>query len=756
MEIPDVFETGGTLTLGQLTPGLSASLAVGDFTGYIDEMRIWDRPQNPTIVTSNFRVTVDESTSDVAHNWNFNEGTGLTAYDRAQSDNLLPVDSAASPKWVKSDLDLSNDVQLDAPQMTSQDQINAATLTAAQQTCANLIGSFSLNAVGSSMATLTTVYEALCVQELSTTNDTSQVAAILASVADLYMSVDNTSTNPIQDLCNQAGLATFVGASGTSCVSCVFGTVENGTCVCYDTHWGTSCDEACPIGDFGACNNFGICDESTGNCNCHPRHYTDASSVEDFWTKQVAGNKITTPSSYVCNTCTGDWVGKSCEFAKAESKSSSSYTGMAFGSYITTFDGVSFTHVTPGTYTMVRSGNNEVQSLFVPCPGEVKCRYMKELAVSNGKGTINIQTGEDGGNMTVLVDGHEILYPSTESAGGLSVKWDKEPYIEVTFDGSSIVAYDSPQGLVTSAKITSNHAKNNEGMFGKADKNWVKDLQCQDEPSDLTDSEVTVDYAGKCLAERFVPVDSIIADEYGREPALATAGYSLYLSGNQQMELSGFDVEQGLTEFTYSYWFKSEATSRKRSTASYTILTIDVGTSPIIFKVDSGYLSIDWDQSYTTDLAVNTFTWYYIAFSWKNDGTAYIFLITDQVVQEKMLMNVQVGSTINMQTITMTAASTSPLTVDCMRSWTTARSVDQSNTDKDTYCGAVGTDKSLMMVMAFDAGTGNTTTMTTYHTNAGTSSGTVSGSTNTAITGTGKYFLNFKFQSTFIMCFIDS
>ncbi|XP_060596109.1 uncharacterized protein LOC132750181 [Ruditapes philippinarum] len=42
-----VFTNGGTLTLGQITPGLDVDIAMGDFTGYIDEVRIWSRPHNP-------------------------------------------------------------------------------------------------------------------------------------------------------------------------------------------------------------------------------------------------------------------------------------------------------------------------------------------------------------------------------------------------------------------------------------------------------------------------------------------------------------------------------------------------------------------------------------------------------------------------------------------------------------------------------------------------------------------------------------
>ena len=738
MIIPDVFSTDGTLTLGQLTPGLGVNLAVGDFTGYIDEVRVWNRPHNPTIVTDNVRVTVDASTSDVYHTWNFNEGTGLTAFDRANTDNFLPVDTAAQPRWVRSDLDLSTNEKIDAPQMTTQDEINALALANANSQCSNLINSFSLNVVGSNMATLTTVYQALCVQELSTTNDTSQLQAVLASAADLFLGSNVNATNPLQDLCNDIGLATYIGASGSTCISCVFGSVVNGSCVCYDTHWGTSCDTSCPTGDEGACNSNGLCDDNTGECNCHPRHYTDADSVVDFWKKQVSSTSMGMTTNYVCDLCTGDWVGKSCEFAKSTPKSTSTYTGMAFASYLTTFDGISFTHVTPGTYNLVKAGKNAVQALFVPCSGDVQCRYMKELAVTNEKSTINIQTSPDGGNLTVIVDGVEVFYPSTETSNGLELLWDKDPYIEVKFEGSSIVAFDSPQGLVTQSQITSSHAKQNQGLFGKADKDWVKDVQCSSEVVDKLDDEVDLDYAGACMTGLYVPATSVIADDFGNEPLLSTAGYSLYLTGDQEMSINGFTVDQGVQELTFSFWFKSEASSRKRSTASYTIMTIDVGGDSIIFKVASGRLELEWGQTYTTSLDVNTFTWYYIAFAWSDDGTAFIYLITDTAVLEEALTNVQVGATINMQSITMTAATSSPLTVDCMRSYTTSRSADQANSDKDAYCGATGTDTSLMMVMAFDEGTNDTTSMTTYHT-SGTNAGSVSGTTSTTLTGTGMH-----------------
>jgi hypothetical protein len=72
----DVFTNGGTLTVGQIGAGVTTLAPIGQFNGYIDEIRMWTRPNNPSIVKNNWRKDVSEKTPDLFAAWSFSEGTG--------------------------------------------------------------------------------------------------------------------------------------------------------------------------------------------------------------------------------------------------------------------------------------------------------------------------------------------------------------------------------------------------------------------------------------------------------------------------------------------------------------------------------------------------------------------------------------------------------------------------------------------------------------------------------------------------------
>ncbi|WAR26299.1 hypothetical protein MAR_012003 [Mya arenaria] len=737
-EIPDVFGGPGTLTLGQVTPGLSASISAGDFNGFIDEVRVWSRRHNPSVITENFRITVTDTTSDVSHSWNFNEGTGMSAYEHFSGSAMVPVSVAEAPKWVKSTLDLSQKQEFDIPQMTSSDTQNAEALAAAVDTCSNLIGEFSLNAVSSDMDTLMSVYEALCVQEIVNSNDTEQAAAIMASMADLYTSLTNSTDSPIQGLCNVIeSLSSYIGAGGANCTSCNFGNFnEDGVCVCLDSHWGNSCDTICPVTDNGACNSHGVCDTVSGECNCHPRHYSGESTVEDYWKKFISGESLSVDAEYACGICSGDWVGKECAFAKATSTATELLTGMAYGSYLTTFGGMSFVHVSPGTYTLLKTDTVEVQALFIPCIGDNACRTMTELAMTSGTDSVHVQHSADGGNITVIVkedgDIEYLSYPTEESFGSIQVKWTEHLYIELKSQGSSFVAYDSPLGLITNAQVPSGQVSSNNGLLGNLGDDWVSDIKCPNDNDDLTEEDVTVAYAGECIRKKYMPGNSFIDHEYGSQ-RLTSGGYSLRLSNNTGFAVENLTVDTGISDISFGFWAKAESSSNKRSTSSFTVLTVDAGIADIVFRVDSGYLVLDWGSTYETGIVFTPNTWQYLALTWANDGLAAVYVITEDTVQSKDPLDglLHVGSTVDVQSLYMTAPTADMVTVDCIRSWKERKSLSESDTDSKSYCGPTSqTDKTLMLAVPFDEGNGTDISVLIYDTDANAATGTVKATLN--------------------------
>ncbi|KAH3816467.1 hypothetical protein DPMN_117983 [Dreissena polymorpha] len=729
-EVPDLFDSKGTLTLGQVTPGLTASIAAGDFNGHIDEVRIWSRPHNPNVITDNFRVTVTDMTEDVSHNWNFNEGMGLSAYEKSSGQNFVPVNVENAPKWVKSDLDLAVDDDLDAPQMTKQDAENAAALANAQAQCANLISEFSLNAIASDMNTLLAVYEALCVQELMNSNDTDSAAAIMVGMADLYGGLTNDTNSPIQGLCNVLdSLSLFLGVSGSNCTSCNFGSLdESGTCMCLDSHWGASCDDICPVGKLGACNARGVCDIQSGKCNCHPRHYTGGNTVEDFWKKFVSKKSMGMKDDYTCASCSGDWVGKECEFSKITPKSTTEFTGMVYGSYLTTFDGMSLLHAAPGTYSLFKASDVEVQALFEPCKGNHACRLMSELAIASGTTLVHIQHNPVG-NMSVVVKHNgkteKIEYPhNVKSYGKIDVAWSEGPFVKVQQESIKIITYDSPIGLITHGRFPSSQAGANNGMFGNSANSWLKTIKCPDDTTTLKEDEVTSQYAGNCIRENYTPSKSIIDHELGSED-ITSAGFSMTVQSGGEISIGGFDLQQELADFTVGFWVKVETLSKKRSIPSLTIMTLDVG-SYLAFKVDSGELVVDWNGEYRTDILVSTDKWYYLAFTWATDGKASVYLITETQVQVKDPLPdlINTGLKVNLTGINITASSTETVTVDCVRTWKIKKSLTNADADSRTYCGPTSpTDTALLLAIPFDEGEGNETTMTIYNEVVGTTAG---------------------------------
>ncbi|XP_053400320.1 uncharacterized protein LOC123558658 [Mercenaria mercenaria] len=714
-----VFTSGGTLTLAQVTPGLNVDIAMGVLKGYIDEVRVWSRPHNPTIIVNNFRVKVTSDTSDILYNWNFNEGVGFTAHESMQMDNMVVIDTQNPPLWVQSDLELSENYDLDKPKMTTKFGITEAELEMAQEKCHTLMSNFSNAITGSSVEMLTEVLDDMCVDELTSTGDSAQAEAILAGAADLFVAAENASSNPISSMCNVVdSLVEYIGASGDICKTCIFGDVQDKTCICLDTHWGPTCTAICPVGPLGACSSYGVCSSDVGICYCHPRHYSRAITVTEVWKNYVSSFSLNISIEYTCDECSQNWVGNDCQFA---SSLKFSYVGIVYGSYITTFDGLSFTHIAPGFYFLIRTSSINVQCLFLPCLGTNKCRYMKELAVHIGGDIVTVQHNP-GENVTVTLNDEELLYPVQKASVKIEILWTEDPFIKISFSSSYIIVYDSAIGLITSSRIHKDIAKVNKGMLGSADGSWTNDIQCGDETTQLREGDITGDYAGECVIKRFTPStnDLIIKSHYS-SGSISAGGYALSLFGGQYFYVRGFIVEQNVVAFTVSYWIKCTIASSPAKT-SYTLVSIAVGSKTLTFHVMSGYLAVTLNTNMTTTQIFELNVWYYFAFTWQSDGSAVIYLIRNGLV-DKTTLNLNIGSSVNVKEIKIHSSAAARITVDNFRMWAKSKSVNEILADMNVYGESEAPDKTLMLSALFDEGIGDTSSVTTFQTNSGTKSG---------------------------------
>jgi hypothetical protein len=92
---------------------------IGEYNGYIDEIRIWTRPHNPTIIRQNWRIAITDKTPDLYAVWSLNEGTGYVAADMKKSQHLYMMYYDNKPTWAASDLELSPGIDLKLPQLTT-------------------------------------------------------------------------------------------------------------------------------------------------------------------------------------------------------------------------------------------------------------------------------------------------------------------------------------------------------------------------------------------------------------------------------------------------------------------------------------------------------------------------------------------------------------------------------------------------------------------------------------------------------------
>ena len=80
------------------------------FNGYLDEVRVWTRPHNPTVVSQNYRVAVTTGTPNLALYWDFNDGKGTVASELMQSQHMEATSRDRPPSWVTTGLELTTSV----------------------------------------------------------------------------------------------------------------------------------------------------------------------------------------------------------------------------------------------------------------------------------------------------------------------------------------------------------------------------------------------------------------------------------------------------------------------------------------------------------------------------------------------------------------------------------------------------------------------------------------------------------------------
>lgn len=343
----DIFKPGGYLAVGGWLPSLDGTgpQKTISFTGYIDQLRIWNRYFHPSIVQQIWNREVRVKTNALKHAWRFNKGQGTVAIDVIGNINLelatKPWDVA---KWKSSDGMLKTSFYKAG---SSYGFSNRSLEESAKQFCHKLflVGTLKETCASLGEGTIWFYYRS-CLRTIALQTTLNAAIEVVIDFSDYCQSVLNLNVWPAKPLCNDFEGHDFPIWFGPKCnVMCINGMKNSpDTCICKKGFWGKDCANVCPGGAAHPCHDNGECSPLIGMCTCQ---------------KNWKGTKT-------CSACSKGWTGRDCSIAT--SISSLIFVISGNGQY-GTFDGIHFFLASFGEFTLIENPdfNVIVQIRQVPC-----------------------------------------------------------------------------------------------------------------------------------------------------------------------------------------------------------------------------------------------------------------------------------------------------------------------------------------------------------------------------------------------------
>ncbi|XP_070533132.1 uncharacterized protein [Ptychodera flava] len=631
------FMVEGTLALGQWFTATDksdqSSQPESAFVGLIDEVRVWDREPNPSLITGTWMDNILEDAEDLVHLWKMNDGDGDAVKDIKNGDDLH-MPKWNKPKWKLPEMNLTVPM---SPPLSNPVFFDEDLKQAAESKCSRLLltGHLYVTCLPLGIGVIETYY-LQCVSDVAYHRDIDAAIEAVVALSDFcyYQLGLNPELEkwPGQELCNEfPSRNDFPFWIGTTCeVKCLFGQrdkEDENLCVCEYGYWGVTCEHPCQGGIISPCNNHGACNTSTGLCSC-----------ELHWQNEDKGPE------YSCSECAPGWAGTDCMISYLDSSESHGIS-IVFGNiHFTTLDAASYQFDLPGVYQLMATSVTKVQALFLPCNGRTACRKIVEVAVFSDETGVSVVTDphfSESIAVSRLVSGKwELItegFTSRETSGTFSVLiWENIVNITTT-DGISIVLAVYSDVLSCIIESAESLEVKQETMIGSWDYDWINDLNVGIRQNAsivpvnasyfLTDV-LSQDYVDNTLSEYF-HVD--YSDRrLGSDLAYAgnkITGYMLRFSNNHVTVPSILFMD--LREFTISFWVNIHNDNYR---ATQTVLVVDGTDTSFIVKAVSGMLTIIMnDLSITTELNVEAAKWTHVAITWRAfDGRLVIYSYTAQ------------------------------------------------------------------------------------------------------------------------------
>ena len=688
------FSPGGVLSLGKAPPGVKAPVNAGTFHGFIDELHVWNRPHNPTLIKFTWRLEVTRTTPNLLLWWDFHDGRGSSITERISKHHLRAIDPFSPPKWQPSNLQLVVKDKM-APPVRSY---NTSQELEFKKVCSEMVGNKHLQERCSLGPAITNAFLTQCMQTVSNRQDASASIIPLLQLSSLCVNVMNLTDNPVSSLCGHINNGLIREWFGTNCTQskCVFGTFTNSTCNCYDGYFGAECQLSCPVGKHGPCNGQGVCTE--GLCTCQSRWLSEGNSTVD----------------YGCTQCTLGWHGRDCNIAGNQDNATLRYSyGIAVitNIYVTVFSGASYEMTWPGSYQLLSYQDLSIQALFYPCHQFSNCRTLQEVSIRKANIIISIRL--ELSNLKISIKrGHrwsEQFFSRTDIVKLMPdfwLTWKAEDAVRVSYGGDvELVVAVFEDEMFLGVKAAVRLRDRLSGLLGTFRESWQEDLIAASGSSNSTSEFIEDVFSREYLGTKLRELYSLHTKyshlrDVNANRSLSASGYMMRFN-NCSVRFANINVVLK-DEFTATFWVKLYADSFQFN--EIFIFKTQQGSLNLI--VQDGKLGLNYhDGYYFTDIHIHHDTWMYIGLSWRRrDGHLSCYVFTDRGVQMHSFSGVFQGTSINLLSLVF-ASSETTMDVDLFRLWDFARMREDIQEDMKHYA-TPAVSKGAVLLVAFDEGFG--------------------------------------------------
>ena len=639
------FQSGGILVIGQwysVTPVPLPLLPNEPFIGSIDEIRIWNRITNPSLITSNWKLNAGLNTPDLAILWKLNEGIGSVAVDLIGG-LLLQFPDWNGPFWRITDEDYPIDAEKPLAYPYFPDDSFAVEATSKCQEI--FLSGYLHNSCIALGTAIIDIHYIQCLKDIAFHQDLGAAIEATISVADLAKTQLHLEEWPARYLCNSFPGWDFPYWIGPNCdIPCIFGRknpYKETECVCDRGYWGYGCTDVCLGGELSPCNDHGECNVTSGLCECH-RHW-------------LGPQGHLNNSSYACSHCSPGWFGTDCSISTINRTHTGGLTIFFGHLHFTTLDGASFHFGTPGMFYILTTHSTTVQVLLEPCHASIACREITEVVLHGRQVTLSVGISLEAETRELIVQQKSGLsWMAVEqpengegTAGSFKYTWYPSHFINITSSTESIVIIVALYSDSISLVVNTPEGISLEpvALSGTWDDNWINDINVgefqqgtENDPDNwlqvnnsyFVANLASQNYCDRSLSPYFlIPTDdSYFVSDHAQ--VFTAAGYILRFKHNR-VTFSNVVIKD-LDQFTLQCWLRIAVSS----SSIQTLMFFESDTS-LAIQLDGDMVRVDIDgYVVSTNLVVRAGLWFHLSLSWRSfDGRVTVDLYaSDQKVKE--------------------------------------------------------------------------------------------------------------------------